>query len=611
MNADDVYHIFQNKADATQDYLASFGDDGVKRNAAINNAYLKLYKEDPTFIWLAAAVLGSEKVGQNLQAAAVGEFSVINGADFNLLRNQLSEGNQKIFEHMISRYLTYKEVGIEGLRQLNQSKYARLFGEAEIFSLFEEHQVNCNAYKNTATELGLSKYDPRVIEHFMLDHKNRENVENVAIGFMVIEQDAVQFMYIDNVVKMLTDPIFVGIGEKLGLTGVSIDGIFYSFSEYIRDPSDLNERIEYFRAIIEKVGALYQDHDKLNDFMRSVEVAALRSIFNTNPYKESLNNIGGFATLEKFSEHNSSFEDKVDAFIKANSNEPHLGFYKVARPEIIEEALTQSNIMLSNLDLNQLINLVDSSQLSIPQNEVEPLIPQDLYISLDLSDTNYQIVHATRADFQASPFFTAENMNGSIVHWGKSVPWMAPSAAIVETPNGKIFYYDMFGLTKGITFPMMVDASTNTLLTVPVDRNGNYQDGNTLDFIKNNISLFSDPGHIVNNNALKLEIIHNMPHAARMVHQQAAEHAISKRMNDIRELKLSDVIKYGNDSIQGLEESSLSNVRVSTSSLQDDGDWRCFGYDGIDTSEVINPYGGYGNHIVEMCIPKNPYYWEQ
>ncbi|MFO1257333.1 MAG: hypothetical protein U1E78_02780 [Gammaproteobacteria bacterium] len=622
MIGSEIYKTFESKKAEAEIFLASFGNDNVKRNAAINNVYLKLYKEDPTFIWFAAAVLGSEKVGQNLQTTMAGSFVEFNTPDFEYLHNQLSDGNQKIFTHMISRYLTFKEVGMDGLNHLRNSKYADFFGDEVTYKLFEDHSVNSHRFENVAFELGLSKYDPRVIEYFMLNQSNLKNTIQETVDFMKVEQGVLQDMYTAKVVDMLTNPLFVKIGEQLGLTGVQIDGVFYSFAKSVPDPANQEQREEYFTKLIETVGQLYQDDTKLSDFLSSVEVAALRSIFNTNPYKDSLKTVGGIAAIDKFAAYNNSFEEKVDSFIRENTNEAYLGFYGIARPEIIEEVLSQSGFELSDLDLKALLNSThtiaqfndshdNAGSSSVEEvNLVEAMLHQDLYISMDLSDTNYQIVHPTRADFRASPYFTAENMNGSIVHWGKGIPWMAPSAAIVETPNGKIFYYDMFGLTKGITFPMMIDASTNTLLTVPVDRNGNYSDGNTIDIIKQNINLFGDTGDIVNNNALKLQIINNMAHQVPAMHNQAAHHAIAKRLDDVRKLNLTDVIKTSDDSIQGLDKAALSNMTISNASLEEGGKMRCLGFDG-NTVEVINPHDGNGDNILEMCFPKNGYYWEQ
>ncbi|MFO1259210.1 MAG: hypothetical protein U1E78_12485 [Gammaproteobacteria bacterium] len=67
MTAIQAHLTFQYNVDETEKYLASFGNDSIKRNAAINNTYLKLYKEDPTFIWLAAAVLGSRRFNSEVQ----------------------------------------------------------------------------------------------------------------------------------------------------------------------------------------------------------------------------------------------------------------------------------------------------------------------------------------------------------------------------------------------------------------------------------------------------------------------------------------------------------------------------------------------------------------
>lgn len=42
----------------------------------MNNTYRAFSQQDPSFIWLAGAALGSAKVGQNLQAASIAEAPI-------------------------------------------------------------------------------------------------------------------------------------------------------------------------------------------------------------------------------------------------------------------------------------------------------------------------------------------------------------------------------------------------------------------------------------------------------------------------------------------------------------------------------------------------------
>src|SRR5690606_26039505 len=100
----------------------------------ITNTYYKLSEYDPAFIWFAGATIGSGKVGENIYFSGNGSLlnqsetlstlvtnnTPINTAHIQNFYDYLPFGNQKIFTNLLPIYLTYKEIGIDGLNALKE-----------------------------------------------------------------------------------------------------------------------------------------------------------------------------------------------------------------------------------------------------------------------------------------------------------------------------------------------------------------------------------------------------------------------------------------------------------------------------------------------------------
>ena len=131
MEVTEAYAVFLDKDQKTKGFIKKFSDSQLA-NAAITSIYWKLSKKDPAFLWFQGAAIASNQVGKNilssgsraiieqseLLANAITNNTPIKTDELEILYNSLAMGNIAIFENIIPLYLTYQEIGIEGLKLL-------------------------------------------------------------------------------------------------------------------------------------------------------------------------------------------------------------------------------------------------------------------------------------------------------------------------------------------------------------------------------------------------------------------------------------------------------------------------------------------------------------
>ena len=254
MNQKEAEQIYLHHVDRTNVVLESMGDNPQKINAFITNTYAYLAKENPTFIWFSLGTIVSSKVGDNLQFAMQAIIHSAGQADSaKVILKNFAEGNQAVFKDILPLFLTYEDIGIEGIELLKKSTEVNPFQNKSVLEAMKSHSMLKNEQSKIANSLGLPLNESKVIEKLFSNKNNIEIVHNIGMKILEVEQTILQDMYKQDLVDILLDPTLSWVGQLINLSEVPILGKGYKFSDYIENPADINQRIalgnEIFNAI--------------------------------------------------------------------------------------------------------------------------------------------------------------------------------------------------------------------------------------------------------------------------------------------------------------------------------------------------------------------------
>ncbi len=268
-----------------------------------------------------------------------------------------------------------------------------------------------------------------------------------------------------------------------------------------------------------------------------------------------------------------------------------------------------------NFELN---NINPSANPFLGETEIkqfEPEIPpQDLFLSLDMSSTNLELIHLTKDDLKNSHLYTVKSSQGMTSYSNKDLPWLHENIYILEV-NGKFFLYNHYGINKGLAFPLFFDKTTKLPIGLPLDINGDFTEMDALKVLEHSPHLFNEPGHIFNNMALAVYEMQHIAAQTAFMHSNIGMNAVQDRLATFKKININEIIKLKNDALETFNKNLSDHEKIlnenkatlSTSS----GNWRegkyCFGYNGINTSPVEEYLGDESKIIVEMCFDKNPY----
>ncbi|MCS5709789.1 hypothetical protein CC99x_012855 [Candidatus Berkiella cookevillensis] len=491
MEVTEAYAVFKEKQNQTLEFINKY-DDPQHANAAITSVYWQLSKKDPTFLWFQGAAIASNQVGKNILASGSGaiieqsEFlssaitnnTPINTGDLQILYNSLIEGNKTIFENIIPLYLTYQEIGIEGLNLLHLADGNMSVVSDNIFDAFVGHNSLSKKANDIANELGLEINDPSVTKALFADEKNLDCAYKAALFLIEHEQNIVQKMYQPDFTAALKNEHFTNIAELLKLTGVTVGGQYYSFAQ-IKDPSDISQRMEYFKSVLSAIKEQYLFPDTLKKFLFDVDHAFVDSFNRINPYHFDANSEGGVNNIQS---HRFRFDfiKPIDSFLTENFI-------------VNQEALFHNNTDISFIDngSHSIFPSVFSGEKEISKITIDPLAT---FLSMNPS---FEVIAETpeellaSSDYFKSPWYYATALSNP------QLPYLNNSTYIVVYDVQDILYYPIDGEVRGITFPFIFDTNTGVPLTVPLfDDIGHYSHESTIDILYSTPELFNTPGHI-------------------------------------------------------------------------------------------------------------------
>jgi hypothetical protein len=310
------------------------------------------------------------------------------------------------------------------------------------------------------------------------DEKNLEYAYQAALFLIEHEQDVVQDMYQPDFTAALKNDHFTTIAELLKLTGVTVGGQYYSFAQ-IKDPSDILQRMEYFKSVLSAIKDQYLSPDTLKKFLFDVDHAFIDSMNRINPYHFDANSEGGVSNIQS---HRFRFD-----FIKPIDNFLTENFI------VNKEALFHSNTDISFIDdgSHSIFPSIFSGEKEISKMTIDPLAT---FLSMNPS---FEVIAETPEELLASSDYFKSQWYYATALSNPQLPYLNNSTYIMVYDVQDILYYPIDGEVRGITFPFIFDTNTGVPLTVPLfDDIGHYSHESTIEILYSNPELFNTPGHI-------------------------------------------------------------------------------------------------------------------
>jgi hypothetical protein len=255
MNQSEAEQVYLYHDKRTKEQIEALGNNPQAVNAFITNSYAILSQENPSFLWFSLGAIVSETVGRNIQAASQASMHLANQQPSSkIVLDSFSKGNQEIFKDILAIYLTYKSIGIEGIKLLTNSNlennpfenYA-LYNALEKYSLLEAEQ------SKIASSLGLPLNDSKVIDILFSDEANITRVHMIAMGIADEEQTKVQPIYIDSFTEIIQDQTLGWVGGQFKLDEINILGKSFKFSDYIDNPADFDQRMAFAKILLNEM----------------------------------------------------------------------------------------------------------------------------------------------------------------------------------------------------------------------------------------------------------------------------------------------------------------------------------------------------------------------
>lgn len=271
--------IFLKNQDEARDYLAHYGNDGASLNKGVTLSYANIAKNDPLFIWFSAAVLGSDQVGKSI---AFGNYPLLNHAqDVQTLALGFAWGNQAIHSNIVALYHTYKDLGLNGLKELfNHDSFVGYISQAALdaFTIFSELEIYLAEY---AYNQGLPSNDLSVVSSFINQDNNLEILKKANLLLVEHEQAIVSPMYeksfFENgrtVADVLNDVNFM---ESLIANGCEIAGAKILDKYIPLDSHDFNiydNRMTYFKKVFDEYFDILSQEDGLEKLIVQRDIVA-------------------------------------------------------------------------------------------------------------------------------------------------------------------------------------------------------------------------------------------------------------------------------------------------------------------------------------------------
>lgn len=509
--------------DRARSLIGTQAEDPLYANALINKTYLSISKENPYFIWFSGGALGSAKVGENLFYASIGSVGTFNNnLNLKAILENLPNGNQSIFTDILASYLVYREHGINVIDSLvrNELIHPLLSDAFKIQSKLEE-----NAFL-MSKEMDLSLNDPRVISAVFAQEENILLAREAAIAFMMAEQAVVQKMYIQSVITALTDPLAIKAGEALKLTGVEVNGEFYSFAKEVQDPSDYGQRVAYFEKVLTAIAKTYSNEELRAKYLSQVEQAVNKIIDTINPHTPN------------------QFHDSLSYTIEKQEMQPQHDEFRNQIEGLVSEFLNQNLVTLQNS-----IEKRSEADSELSDIETDTTSWESIdYTVIDLPANNISVHFMDKESFRNSGLFNVQIMgNGQIKDYIpiQSQSWVGGTLKIFEV-SGNFIYYDLAGEQRGLPFPLLLDQGIGKFLSTPLDQNGHDSSQSSLDIVLNNPELFSQPSHLNYNNVYQLyHHLNFFNNALLRGMQQGGIHKgfITQRMEGFRKIGYGDVLE--------------------------------------------------------------------
>jgi hypothetical protein len=261
------------------------GTSDVRKNVCINHAYYQAGIVNPYLLWPMAAVLGSAKVGQNI--ALTQQMDVLTfgmNAEIHELGIQLPVGNQAIFKDVMPLWMLYKKEGYAGIERIKETlkeNYKKSYGA--ILSAFRNQEILDGKVKDLAFSMGLPANSPEVMNKFFADPSNRKMALDISMDLVYHEQKIVQKIYTNPVNTALTNPANIAMGSFLHLDGVTVNGKRFSFAEWVKDPSNFEQRMAYFRAIFTEISNLHAHPTQIQAYQEQAHKALIFSAHQAVP----------------------------------------------------------------------------------------------------------------------------------------------------------------------------------------------------------------------------------------------------------------------------------------------------------------------------------------
>ncbi len=470
--------IYLSHVERTEKLIDSMGDNPQKINAFITNTYATLLHNEPAFLWFELGAIVSTTVGKNIQTAIQGNiYPAGQAGPANIALNAFAMGNQAIFKDIVPLFLTYQEIGLEGITLLENSILVDSFRKPWVSNAFKGFAELQTAQKEIAQSLNLSLENLNVISNLFSDEKYLEQAHKIAMNIANQEQKTVQDIYDDDFLAVMLDPALGLIGHAAKLDEIRILDQSFPFFDYIDNPADIDQRLKFAEVLLNAIEEGIRNgeferlqHEVINHANHSLWMA------NPNAASHTLGDINGAYWGQQADLCDQEIKNQVIAFINNEMN-----------PTTLQETVIPP--FIDNHDQN--ISSIFSGMHEIVKINVDPL---DYFL---VNNPNYEVIAKDISELWASTNYLRAPINGGTALWNPQIPYLNNSTYIALYNDGEYHYYQPHGEVRGITFPFIFDKNTGVPLTMPMlDAAGHYDHASTIDTIYNHPEAFNTPTHI-------------------------------------------------------------------------------------------------------------------
>lgn len=476
MNLAETEQVYNHHVKRTEELLQPLNNDSQAINAVITNTYARLFQQHPAFLWFSVGTIVSSKVGENIEFAKKGfATSLGQSNDAKLVWDSLSEGNQKIFKSVLPLFLTYQDVGIEGIKLLTSSEQDNPFQQRKLYDAFKNYALLESRQALIADKLGLPLNDPQVIKQLFSDAENSAMIHSTAMETTTLEQVVGQSMYETEFPQVAGKPFNEFMSSLFKLDEITLLDKSIVFSDYVTNPADIGERLKIAEVLIKAAG----DGLKAGQFTQyeaDVLKAAEQTLWTGNTHVSNLktSEVNSAYWGEKAEEYDNKLKKLVDDFLK---NNPIAEQNKIANP--------------IDTDEQPLFSSVFNGEHEIVKVNIDPCA---LFLA---NNPNYEVIAHDIHELMASTDYFRTPLYQGVALWHPDRPYLQNSTYLAIYDYGEYHYYQPYGEVRGITFPFIYDKTTGIPLTKPIyDDIGHYDHSSTIEAIYNNPEVFNTPSHI-------------------------------------------------------------------------------------------------------------------